>query len=84
MKDLLGFCDELVGFVPVFQQISGLLVVNSDVVVFKHPWEKVVYFSGHVQDVAHSVGSTGKDRLNNILKLNHHYLLLLLLIKLHL
>lgn len=51
---LLGFGDELVRFVPVFQQIGGLLVINSDVVVFKHSREKVVDFPGHIQDVAHA------------------------------
>lgn len=51
---LLGFGDELVGLVPVLQQVGGLLIVHSDVVVLKHPWEEVVYLPGHVQDVAHS------------------------------
>lgn len=55
---LLGFGDELVGIVPVLQQVGGLLVVNSDVVVLKHPREEVVYFPGHIQDVAHSASDT--------------------------
>lgn len=60
-RRLLGFGDELVGVVPVLQQVGGLLVVNSDVVVLKHSREKVVYFPGDVQDVAHSASDTQKD-----------------------
>lgn len=58
-RSLLGFGDELVRVVPVLQQVGGLLVVHSDVVVFKHSWKKVVDFPGHIQDVAHSGGATG-------------------------
>lgn len=53
-RSLLGFGDELVGFVPVLQQVGGLLVVHSDVVVLKHAWEEVVDLPGDVQDVSDS------------------------------
>lgn len=59
-RSLLGFGDELVRVVPVLQQVGGLLVVHSDVVVFKHAREKVVDFPGDIQDVAHSAGETGR------------------------
>lgn len=64
-RHLLGFGDELVRIVPVLQQVGGLLVVNSDVVVLKHSREKVVYFSGHVQDVAHSTSETRRGRVTS-------------------
>ena len=50
---ILGFGDELVGLVPVLQQVGGLLVEHPDVVVLKHRREEVVDLPGHVQDVAH-------------------------------
>lgn len=57
---LLGFGDELVGFVPVLQQVGGLIIIHSDIVVLKHPWEEVVYLPSHIQDVAHAMET---DRL---------------------
>lgn len=60
---ILGFGDELVGFVPVLQQVGGLFVIHSDVVVLKHPREEVVDLPGHIQDVAHSTGQTERGRL---------------------
>lgn len=60
---LLGFGDELVGFVPVLQQVGGLFIVHSDVVVLKHPRKEVVYLPGHVQDVAHATYETGRGRI---------------------
>lgn len=51
---LLGFGDELVRVVPVLQQVGGLFIVHSDVVILEHPWEEVVDLPGHVQDVVHS------------------------------
>lgn len=63
-KTLLGFSNKLVGVVPVLQQIGGFFVVHSNVVVFKHPREKVVNLSGHVQYVSHSTEKSGAgDRL---------------------
>lgn len=52
---LLGFDDKVVGVIPVGQQVSGLLVVHSDIVVRKQPWEEVVDLSGDVQNEADSV-----------------------------
>lgn len=51
---LLGFGDELVGVIPVLQQVGGLFIVHSNVMVLKHPWEEVINLPGHIQDVAHS------------------------------
>lgn len=59
----LGFGDELVGVVPVLQQVGGLLVVHPDVVVLKQAREEVVDLSGHIQDVAHPAGQTGRGGL---------------------
>lgn len=53
---LLGFGDELVGLVPVLKQVGGLFVIHSDVVIFENPWEKVVYFSGDIQDISDPTG----------------------------
>ena len=50
---ILGFGDELVGLVPVLQQVGGLLVEHPDVVVLKHCREEVVDLPGHVEDVPH-------------------------------
>lgn len=36
------------------QQVSGVLVVHSDIVVRKQAWEKVVDLSGNVQNKTHS------------------------------
>lgn len=63
---LLGFGDELVGLIPVLQQVGGLLVVHSDVMVLKHPWEEVVYLSGHIQDVAHSNITDRKEQVDSL------------------
>ncbi len=40
------------------QQVGGLLIVHSDVVIREHPWEEVVNLSGNVQDVTHSATKT--------------------------
>lgn len=61
--NLLGFGDELVGFVPVLQQVGGLFVVHSDVVVLKHPREEVINLPGHIQNVTYPMWETGRSRL---------------------
>lgn len=53
--NLLGFGNEFERVVPVLQQVGGLLIVHSDVMVLKHPGKEVVYLPGHVQDVTHSI-----------------------------
>lgn len=42
------------------QQVGGLLVVHTDVVIREHPREEVVDFSSDVQDVTHSANKTMK------------------------
>ena len=54
----LGSEDEVVGVVPVGQEVSGLLIVYTDVVVGKRPWEKVIDLPGHVQDITNPVSNT--------------------------
>ena len=53
---LLGLGDELIGVVPVLQQVGGLLVVHADVVVLKNAWEEVVDLPRHIEDVPHTEG----------------------------
>lgn len=48
--------DEVVRVVPVGQQVSGVIVIHTDVVVTEGPWEEVVNLSGHVEDIAHPGG----------------------------
>ena len=50
----LGLEDKVVGMVPVGQQVCGLLIIHTYVVVAECPREEVVYLPGHVEDVAHS------------------------------
>lgn len=56
--DILGFDNEVVGLVPVGQQVGGLLVVHAHVEIREHPWEEVVNLSGNIQDVTHSATNT--------------------------
>lgn len=55
---ILGFDNEVVGLVPVGQQVGGLLVVHAHVEIREHPWEEVVNLSGNIQDVTHSATNT--------------------------
>ena len=55
-EDSLGSGDELVGLVPVGQQVRGFLVVHTDVVVLEEAGEEVVDLPGHVQDVLNPEG----------------------------
>lgn len=55
---LLGFDDKVVRVVPVGQQVSGLLIVHTDVVIREHPREEVVNLSGNIQDVTNSATKT--------------------------
>lgn len=61
--DSLGLVDEVISLVPVCQQVRGLLVIHSDVVIGKQAWEEVVDFPGDVQDVINAVG-TRRDTLS--------------------
>jgi len=57
----LCFEDEVVGVVPVGQQVGGLLVVDAHVVVAERPREEVVYLPGHVEDVPHPGGAEEEE-----------------------
>lgn len=46
------------------QQISGLLVVNSYIMICKCAWEEVVNLPGDIKDVTHPK-PTQKNALNN-------------------
>lgn len=46
----------------MLQQVGGLLVVHTDVAVLKQAREEVVDLPGHIQDVAHPAGQTGRER----------------------
>lgn len=50
-RNSLGSRYKLVGVVPISEQVSGLLVVNTDVVVLKHAGEEVIYLPCYIQDV---------------------------------
>lgn len=50
---LLRFHDEVIGLVPVGQQIRGLVIINADVVVGECAREEVVDFPSDVQDISH-------------------------------
>lgn len=67
---LLGFDYEVVGVVPVGQQVGGLLVVHAHVEVWEHAREEVVDLSGDVQDVAHSATKTTTRHASVVLAAN--------------
>lgn len=52
----LSLDDEVVCVVPVGQQVSGVIVIHTDVVVTEGPREEVVNLSGHVEDIVHPGG----------------------------
>lgn len=45
---LLRFVYEVISFVPVGEEVRGLLVIHSDVMVCKQAREEVVYFSSDI------------------------------------
>lgn len=47
----LGSRYKLVGVVPISKQVSGLLVINTDVVVLEHSREEVINLPRYIQDV---------------------------------
>lgn len=49
-RDSLGSGYELVGLVPIRQQVRRLFVVNADVVVLEDAGEEVVDLPGYVED----------------------------------
>lgn len=51
---LLGLGNELVGVIPILQEVCGLLVIHSDVVILEKPGEEIINLSRHIQDVANS------------------------------
>lgn len=57
---LLSLNDEVVCVVPVSQQVRGLFVVHTHIVVTKSPWEKVVDLPSDIEDVAHTKNKTLK------------------------
>lgn len=64
----LGSDNEVVGLVPVSQQVCGLLVVHPDVVVGERAREEVVYFPGHVEDVAHTASRRKKKTCQSLVQ----------------
>lgn len=54
--DPLGLNDEVVGVTPVGQQVGGIAVVHTHVVVAEGPREEVVNLPRYVKDVAHPGG----------------------------
>lgn len=67
MSNSLGSRYKLVGVIPISQQVGGLLVVNTDVVVLKHTGEEVVNLPRYIQDVLNPEGES--DRNENIVKM---------------
>lgn len=67
MSNSLGSRYKLVGVIPISQQVGGLLVVNTDVVVLKHTGEEVVNLPRYIQDVLDPEGES--DRNENIVKM---------------
>lgn len=51
--DSLCFYNEVVRFIPVRQQVSGVFVVDAYVVITECAWKEVVYLPGNVEDIAH-------------------------------
>lgn len=49
----LGSNYEVVGFVPVRQQICSLIIINTDVTITEGTWEKVVNLSCDIEDIPH-------------------------------
>lgn len=47
----LGSNYEVVGFVPVRQQICSLIIINTDITITKGTWEKVVNLSCDIEDI---------------------------------
>lgn len=52
-KDLLCLGDEFVGIVPVSQKICCFFIIHPNIMVLKKAREEVIYFSSHIQDIAH-------------------------------
>lgn len=67
MSNSLGSWYKLVGVIPISQQVGGLLVVNTDVVVLKHTGEEVINLPRYIQDVLNPEWES--DRNSNIFKM---------------
>lgn len=52
---LLCSGNELPGVIPVLQQVGGLLIVHTDVVVLEKTREEVIDLPRHIQDIANPV-----------------------------
>lgn len=50
----LGFRNELVSVVPILQEICGLLVIYSDVMVLEKPGEEIINLPCNIQDVTYA------------------------------
>lgn len=50
-RNSLGSRYKLIGVIPIGKQVSGLLIINTDVVVLKHTGEEVIDLSCYIQDV---------------------------------
>lgn len=51
--DLLCFNNEVVRVIPVSQQVSGLFIVDTYVVITEGAWKEVVYLPGNVENETH-------------------------------
>lgn len=65
IKHLLGFGDELEGIIPVFQEVSGLFIIHTDIVVLKKTREEVINLPCHIQDVTDPVEYGVRDKINS-------------------
>lgn len=65
IKHLLGFRDELVGIVPVLQEVSGLFIINTDIVVLEKTREEVIDLPRHIQDVTNPAEYRVRDKINS-------------------
>lgn len=59
LRDSLCSRYELIGVVPIGQQVSGLLVINTDVVVLEHTRKEVINLPRYIQDVLNSERDEG-------------------------
>lgn len=65
VKHLLGFRDELVGIIPVLQEVSGLFIIHTDVVVLKQAREEVINLPCDIQNVTNPVEYRVRDKINS-------------------
>lgn len=49
----LCFNNKVVGVIPVRQQVSGIFIIHTYVVIIERAGKKVIYLPGNVKDIAH-------------------------------